>query len=582
MRWGGASVLLVLAGVLSAPAFVGFLNTSGDYRRWALDPADRRVPTTAVDRRAGAIRVHLDEAGWSRTNAAAELDAVRAAFDLWQGVGGARIQFQEGALVRGTGDVLGQDGTNTVFWATNLFLDGGRLSLSGLLALTVVRSYTDGNVIFDADIAFNGVQFRWFTNPEEPAGSRAFVEAIALHEIGHLLGLRHSPIGGATMLAVGDFGVNSQVGLSADEQAAARALYGVASPSPAPGRLRGKVRLDGNGILGAAVFAEDAAGNLAAATVSVADGSYDLPGLLPAAYTVRVAPLDPISATTYLVRGLDIAADYAGARTDFLPPAETVVEIAAGKARTLDIAVTAGSPLRVVRLLRPSADLSSPSYNNKPVSVSPGGAGVWLGGLTPQAADPAMVLRVSGDGVAVGPTTVVANALGSLTLVAAPVTVGEGATPGLRSLGIGAGGQTAWAHGFLEVLTPFPDVNGDGFDDGFQRRYWTRFTASEAAPGSDPDGDGFSNAWEHATGTDPTDPASVRFAILSVQVSEAGARVRAETAAGRRFQLLTRETVPGSDWVAVGSSVHATGAEAEFLDGTATDRVRFYRVEMLP
>lgn len=45
--------------------------------------------------------------------------------------------------------------------------------------------------------------------------------------------------------------------------------------------------------------------------------------------------------------------------------------------------MVAGSPLRVVRVLRPAPDLSAPSFNNKPVSVQPQGQVLYLGVLTP-------------------------------------------------------------------------------------------------------------------------------------------------------------------------------------------------------
>src|SRR5690606_178552 len=202
-------------------AFVWDVNAAGQARRWMLNPPDARVPVTAVNRNTRAIIYHLDAEAYSGGEAAAaELDAIRTAFDQWQAVTNAALRFEEGPLVNGTTDIDSQDGRNTFFWAKSLFVNGGRDNLSGVLALTYVASFPDGNVIADADTVFNGVQFRWFTDFEKSTTQEIFVEAIALHEIGHALGLRHSPVGGATMLFQGDRGVNSQVGLSADEFAA--------------------------------------------------------------------------------------------------------------------------------------------------------------------------------------------------------------------------------------------------------------------------------------------------------------------------------------------------------------------------
>ncbi|MBL9134211.1 MAG: matrixin family metalloprotease [Verrucomicrobiales bacterium] len=575
-------MVLALAVPLPTWGFVGEVNVAGQSRRWALNPIDGRVPATSVDRNTRSIIYHLDARGFSSTNTMAELDAVRAAFDQWGLVGGTHLKFQEGATLAGTQDVNGQDGVNSLFWTTNLLVNGGRDNLSGVLALTYVTSFSDGNVITDADTVFNGSQYRWFTDASDTSAQGPFVEAIALHEIGHFLGLRHSPVGGATMLFVGDFGVNSQVGLAQDEFTAAQALYGTAATAAAKGRVAGLVRAGTTPVMGAAVFAEGASGNVVAGTVSRTNGAYELPALPPGTYTIRVAPLDPSTAANYLIRGTDIAPAYRVAQTEFLPSTNRTVVVVGGGSVALDFLVEAGTPLRMVRLLRPSADLGSPSYNNKPVSVVPSGQRLYVGGLTTAVLDGNARLFVTGDGLEVGSTEVRGNVLGALSLVAVPVRFATNATPGLRSLRLESGGKIAWVHGFLEVLPAFPDANFDGFDDRFQRRYWHRFTLPEAAPSADPDQDGFDNRWEYDTGTNPTNRLSARFEILSTQVTREGTRVEAQTAAGKRFQLTARDNLPGSEWQTIGNPVLANAAVTAFVDATSTNRVRFYRVLLLP
>lgn len=595
-RWGrvgtawGRLILGVAAagwwlasGVDLALGYVAEVNSAGQVRRWALSPPDTRVSVNAVNRATRAIRYRFDVAGSPAWNDEAARMAMRAAFDQWQAVPGTLLRFEEAPTTSGTLDVDLNDGFNTVFWSPGLFVNGGRDNLSGVLALTYVASYPDGNVIANADIVFNGIQFDWFTDFENPTRQDVFVEAIALHEIGHLLGLRHSPVGGATMLAVGDRGVNSQTGLSADEIAAARALYGAAASAPTQGRIVGTVTASGSPVFGAAVFVEDGSGNVVAGTVTRAGGQYELGGLAAGPHSVRVAPLDPAGGANVLVRGADIAGTYSGAHTGFHPSADRDVTVPGGGVVTADFEVEAGQPIRIVRMLRPSGDLEEPSFHDKPVAVQPGGQTVYLGVLTSAALAGAVRVDIRGDGLLIaGPTETRANVLGNLSLAAVPVTVLSGATPGLRSIRLEAGGLMAWAHGFIELAPPFPDVNFDGLDDRFQRRFWPRFTGPEAGPTADPDGDGFSNRWEYETGSDPTDAMSAHFRIESVRVTESGARVRSQAAAGKRFQLYTRETVAGSEWQAVGGPVLAAGPEAEFSDPGATGSVRFYRVRMVP
>lgn len=578
--------MLGVWGALLAPAGIAFVsesNPSGEIRRWQLENPDSRVKASSVNRGTRSIIYRLDSGGYSATNVLAELQAVRAAFDQWQGVAGTRIRFEEGPPLSGTVDINSSDHTNSIFWARNLTMNGGRDNLRGVLSLTYVASFRDGNVIFDADTVFNGVEFQWFTDYQDATQQKIFVEGVALHEIGHFLGLQHSPVGGATMLVAGEYGVNAYVGLASDEGSAARGLYPGTATVGQVGRVTGRVLASGTPVFGAAVFAESSRGELLAGTVSGANGDYSLPGLPAGTHLVRAAPLDPVTAVNYLVRGSDISAAYSGAQTGFLPSADRSVLVSGGgTAGNADLEVSGGSPIRITRLLRPAANLSSPGYTAFRVAVEPTGKPVYLGVLTTAKAGSDMTLDVTGEGVAAGSPVIQANALSGLTLVALPVTVATNSPPGLRSFRLRSANQVAWAHGFLEVLGPFPDVNADGLDDRFQRRYWSRFTAPEAGPAADPDGDGFSNEWEFRTGSTPTNAMSAHFEVQSVRVTATGTVVRSEAAKGRRFRLLGKDVVEGAVWEPAAGPVTASSATVEFTDPTSTRQVRFYRVEMVP
>lgn len=583
--WSYWAVAMGVAGALwtSSQAYVFEVNTAGQMRRWQLENPDTRVKTSSVNRATRAIIYRLDASGYSGTNATAELQSLRAAFDQWQGVSGTRLKFEEGPLVTGTVDVNSQDHTNTLFWTRNLTINGGRDNLRGVLALTYVASFRDGNVIFDADTVFNGAEFQWFTDASDPTASKVFVEAIALHEAGHLVGLQHSPVGAATMLVAGEYGVNTQVGLSTDEGTAARGMYPTSDTVGRVGRVNGRVTASGTPVFGAAVFAEGAQGELLAGTVTSADGSFSLLGLPVGVQVLRAAPLDPVTAVNYLVRGSDISAAYSGAQTGFMPSADRVVTVSGGgTVGNADLNVVGGSPPRIVRLLRPSPDLGAPVFTGYPVGVKPDGQARYVGVLTTVSANGNLGLEVTGKGFETGPVEVRANALPGMTLVAMTLTVATNATPGLRSFRLKNGTQSGWAHGFLEVLPKFPDANGDGLDDTFQRKYWQRFTVPEAGPLADPDGDGFSNDWEFRTGSVPTNRLSAHFEVESVRVTGSGTVVRSQAAKGKRFQLQARDTAEGATWEAIGGPVTAASDTLEITDSGSTRAVRFYRVEMLP
>ncbi|MGV3771419.1 MAG: matrixin family metalloprotease, partial [Verrucomicrobiales bacterium] len=226
-------------------------NNEGEPQLWDLEG----IGSATVDPITRAIRYHLHAEGFTAANTQAELNAVRAAFDQWASVPGGNIRFQEGSPVYGPVDVNTADGTNVVFWAKDTLVNDGRDSIAGRLAVAFTSSVN--NVISEGDIVFNGAQFDWFADYLNPEEEGQFIESTALHEIGHLLGLSHSPAGGATMFPRGARGVNVQAGLSADEISAVHALYSSLQNSTT-GRIEGVVAINGSGVFGAVVTLENA------------------------------------------------------------------------------------------------------------------------------------------------------------------------------------------------------------------------------------------------------------------------------------------------------------------------------------
>ena len=148
------------------------------------------------------------------------------------------------------------------------------------------RIFYDGQgFITEADIVLN--PFVQFSTDGTPGTYD--LESTLTHEIGHLLGLSHSPVIGATMSdGYGKNGVYSLSAfsartLAADDIASLRSVYGVADDSDeCCGRISGKLNLALNRVRGLEVWAEDAESGrvLAAAPVSV-DGSFKIGGLTP-------------------------------------------------------------------------------------------------------------------------------------------------------------------------------------------------------------------------------------------------------------------------------------------------------------
>jgi hypothetical protein len=174
---------------------------------------------------------------------------------------------------------------------------------SGIVAITPVSFFTDGRII-DADVVFNGKNFRFTTSGET---GHFDIQDVAAHELGHLIGLDHSGVCGATMYPYVDPTVILHRSLAIDDQNGLRHIYPAATFGKVDGRL---VRSDESGISGAHIVALDADGRVAGAILAGDNGSFRLQGLLPGQYTIYADPLDQPVSTINLGGGQTIQTDF--------------------------------------------------------------------------------------------------------------------------------------------------------------------------------------------------------------------------------------------------------------------------------
>jgi hypothetical protein len=252
------------------------------------------------------------------------------------------------------------------------------------------RVFSDASgAITEADIALNpNVLF----SSDGTVGTYD-LESTFTHELGHLLGLEHSAIIGATMqprqAMNGLFGLPAftQRSLSADDIAGVRSLYGSRAGT---GSLSGRLVTNSFGgqsqpVFGAHVFAEETStGRVIAGSISLHSGDYRIDSLAPGSYRVigqgLDGPIEPEEIAT--ARG-----SYAGL-VDTTPPFRTyvatkaasqLIPVSADKITSLGFFVSSNPPQLVPRLIGMNGELSTvalPLTAGKKVRVYIAGEGV--------------------------------------------------------------------------------------------------------------------------------------------------------------------------------------------------------------
>lgn len=298
-----------VAGLLAAVLVVAGSSASVDAYLKLGSPVDGRVVDVTWRT---PVRYFVSETTAGMISADDLRGAVARAAATWQSVPSATVRFEYQGLTSAPPGL--EDGRTTLG-----FLD--RPELDRVLGATSFLIDSSNGAILEADVFFNA-RFAWSVSAQGTPG-RVDLESVALHELGHLLGLSHSALGetelsgsgGRRVIASGAvmFPIAMAAGtiadrvLQLDDLAGISDLYPAANQVASTGGITGRVTKNGQGLLGAHIVAlNPETGGMVANFALNESGEFAIARLDPGPYILRVEPLDDAEVDSFFSAAIDV------------------------------------------------------------------------------------------------------------------------------------------------------------------------------------------------------------------------------------------------------------------------------------
>lgn len=281
-RFAMAAIVVLAVSALASPAPAYVHNT--------LDYVAGVAVVAHWDSTAFPLAMQVTSGVTTDINDGTDRAALDRAMASWSGVSGTSAAL----FVEREADIEANvlDGINAIEFSNSAALDG-----AGFVSLTFLLTESDGTIT-EADMLVNDRNVGFTTTEGSNVGLD--LETALLRELGRVLGLTSSPLGGrdtdgtvldesAVMFALGRGIGESARTLRADDRAAIASLY-PASGSQL-GSISGRVTRDGQPVFGAHVVAHDPIRDVLVGAVTLPDGSYRIGGLGAGRYLLQANPL---------------------------------------------------------------------------------------------------------------------------------------------------------------------------------------------------------------------------------------------------------------------------------------------------